>query len=216
MSSSATGRTSTLLRWLGFTLVLLLALQLLAVLAVNGWGEESFRQLVASTLATQSPLAFVGLLLMLLGSRLEDPHAGRTPLRWFVCILSGLLALALLVTIPVSISGDRTLSDQANQALLAQKGQLEMARTQLQNPQVVEQVIAQGEQAGQIPAAATNEQKQQAAKAFMDRQLKQADNQLKQAERRRDLASNQRRIGGTGAAIVLLVAFTLLAFAAVL
>jgi hypothetical protein len=201
---------------LGFTLVLLLGLQLLAVLAVNGWGEESFSQLLASTLATQSPMAFVGLLLMLLGSRLEDPQAGRTPLRWFVGVLSGLLALALLITIPVSINGDRTLSDQANQALLAQKGQLEMARAQLQNPQVIEQVIAQGEQTGQIPAAATNDQKQQAAKAFMDRQLKQADSQLQQAERRRDLASNQRRIGGTGTAIVLLVAFALLALAALL
>ena len=55
-----------------------------------------------------------------------------------------------------------------------------------------------------------------AAKAFMDRQLSQADGQLKQAERRRDLAANQRRIGGLGTAVVLLVAFSLLALVAVL
>ena len=135
-----------------------------------------------------------------------------TPLHWFVAVVSGVLALALLVTVPVTISGDRAVSDQADQALMAQKGQLEMARAQLQNPQV----IAQGERAGQIPATATEAQKQQAAKAFMDRQLSQADDQLKQAERRRDLAANQRRIGGIGTAVVLLVAFALLALVAVL
>ena len=150
--------------------MLLLLLQLLAVLAVNGWGEESFRQLLSTTLVTQSPMAFVGLSLMLIAARLDDPRSSRTPLHWFVCVISGVLSLALLVTIPVSIAGDRTVSEQADQALMAQKGQLEMARAQLQNPQVVEQVIAQGERAGQIPASATAAQKQQAAKAFMDHQ----------------------------------------------
>ena len=82
---------------MGLSLVLLLALQLLAVLAVNGWGEEAFRQLLASTLVTQSPMALVGLLLMLLGSRLDEPQAGPTPLRWVVCVLSALLALGLLM-----------------------------------------------------------------------------------------------------------------------
>ena len=216
MSSAAPGRLGNLFRWLGITLVALLGLQLLAVLAVNGWGEESFRQLVSTTLVTQSPMAFVGLSLMLIAARLDDPRASRTPLHWVVTVISGLLALALLITIPVTIAGDRTISEQADQALMAQKGQLSMARAQLQNPQVIEQVIAQGEQAGQIPASATEEQKQQAAKAFMDRQLGQADDQLKQAERRRDLAANQRRIGGLGTAVVLLVAFTLLALVAVL
>ena len=64
MSTAAPGRLGNLFRWLGLTLVLLLALQLLSVLAVNGWGEESFRQLLATTLVTQSPMALVGLLLM--------------------------------------------------------------------------------------------------------------------------------------------------------
>ena len=215
MSTAAPGRFGNLFRWLGLTLVLLLALQLLSVLAVTGWGEESFRQLVSTTLVTQSPMAFVGLSLMLIASRLDDPHASRTPMRWFIAVVSGVLALALLVTIPVTIAGDRTISEQADQALMAQKGQLEMARAQLQNPQVIEQVIAQGEKAGQIPATATEAQKQQVAKSFMDRQLSQADEQLKQAESRRDLAANQRRIGGLGTAAVLLVAFTLLALVAV-
>ena len=216
MSSATSGRFGTLLRWLGVTLVLLLLLQLLAVLSVSNWGEESFRQLLATTLVTQSPMAFVGMLLMLIGQRLDEPVPGRTPLRWFVGVVSVLLAVALLVTIPVSINGDRAVSDQANQALLAQRGQLEMAKAQLENPQVIEQVIAQGVQAGQISADASDAEKKKAAQAFMNRQLSQAEDQLKQAESRRDLAANQRRIGGTGTAVALVVAFVLLALAAVL
>jgi hypothetical protein len=185
VSPEATSRFVQLSRWLGLTLVVLLALQLLAVLAVNGWGEESFQQLVANTLVSQSPMAFAGLLLMLIGARLDDPRAQRTAQHWLVAVLSGVLALALLVAIPVGINADTALTNQANQALMAQQGQLAMARAQIQNPQV-------------------------------DRQLQQAEGQLKQAERSRDLASNQRRIGGTGGAIVLAVAFTLLALAAVL
>ena len=216
MSSATSGRFGTLLRWLGLTLVVLLVLQLLAVLSVSNWGEESFRQLLATTLVTQSPMAFVGMLLMLIGQRLDEPVPGRTPLRWFVAVVSTVLALGLLVTIPVSISGDRAVSDQANQALLAQRGQLEMAKAQLENPQVLEQVIAQGVQAGQISADASEADKKKAAQAFMNRQLSQAEEQLKQAESRRDLAANQRRIGGTGTAVVLVVAFGLLALVAVL
>ena len=159
MSSATSGRFGTLLRWLGITLVVLLVLQLLAVLSVSNWGEESFRQLLATTLVTQSPMAFVGMLLMLIGQRLDEPVPGRTPLRWFVAVVSTVLALGLLVTIPVSISGDRAVSDQANQALLAQRGQLEMAKAQLENPQVLEQVIAQGVQAGQISADASEADK---------------------------------------------------------
>ena len=216
MSSATSGRFGTLLRWLGLTLVVLLVLQLLAVLSVSNWGEESFRQLLATTLVTQSPMAFVGMLLMLISQRLDEPVPGRTPLRWFVAVLSALLALGLLVTIPVSISGDRAVSDQANQALMAQRGQLEMAKAQLENPQVLDQVVAQGVQAGQIPADASDADKKKAAQEFMNRQLSQAEDQLKQAESRRDLAANQRRIGGTGTAVVLVVAFGLLALAAVL
>lgn len=216
MSSAVAGRFSSLLRWLGITLVLLLALQLLAVLSVNGWGDESFRQLLSSTLITQSPMALVGMLLMLIAARLEDPQSCPTPLRWTVCVISGVLALALLFTVPATIGGDQSLSDQTNQSLQAQRGQLEMAKAQLDNPKVLEQVIEQGVQSGQIPETASEDEKKKAARAFMQSQLQQAENQIKQAETRRDLALNQRRIGGTGTAVVLVIAFALLALAAVL
>ena len=216
MSTASFGRLGHLLRWLGLTLVVLLGLQLLVLLGSWNWSEEGYRQLLMDRLVTQSPMALVGLLLMLFGSRLDHPAAGRTPLRWLVAVLGILLALAMIVAVPVSISGDRALSDQADQQLAARKGQLAMARAQMQNPQVIDQLIAQGEQAGQIPADATADQKQQAAKAFMERQLQQADAQLQQQQRARDLTVNQRRFGGTGTAVVLAIGFVLVALVALL
>ncbi|PHX68088.1 MAG: hypothetical protein CK549_02635 [Cyanobium sp. Baikal-G2] len=216
MSTASFGRLGHLLRWLGLTLVVLLALQLLVLLGSWNWAEEGYRQLLMDRLVNQSPMALVGLLLMLFGSRLDHPAAGRTPLRWLVAVVSILLALALVVAVPVSISGDRSLSDQADQQLAARKGQLEMARAQMDNPQVIDQLIAQAAQAGQIPADATPEQQKAAAKGFMQRQLQQAEDQLQQQQRARDLTVNQRRYGGTGTAVVLAIGFVLLALVALL
>ena len=216
MSTASFGRLGHLLRWLGLTLVVLLALQLLVLLGSWNWAEEGYRQLLMDRLVSQSPMALVGLLLMLFGSRLDHPAAGRTPLRWLVAVVSILLALALVVAVPVSISGDRSLSEQADQQLAARKGQLAMARSQMDNPQVIDQLIAQAAQAGQIPADATPEQQQAAAKSFMQRQLQQAEDQLQQQQRARDLTVNQRRYGGTGTAVVLAIGFVLLALVALL
>ena len=216
MSTASFGRLGHLLRWLGLTLVVLLALQLLVLLGSWNWAEEGYRQLLMDRLVNQSPMALVGLLLMLFGSRLDHPAAGRTPLRWLVAVVSILLAIALVVAVPVSISGDRSLSEQADQQLAARKGQLEMARAQMDNPQVIDQLIAQAAQAGQIPADATPEQQQAAAKSFMQRQLQQAEDQLQQQQRARDLTVNQRRYGGTGTAVVLAIGFVLLALVALL
>ena len=219
MSSAAPGRFGILFRWLGLTLVLLLGLQLLAVLLVNGWGEENFRQLVTSVLVTNSPMAFLGLVLMLVSARLEEPQASRTRFHWLIAVISGVLALSLLASVPVSISGDRAVSDQADQELISQKGQLQEARAKLQSPDAVDQVIAQLEQSGQIPPNVSEEQKREGARSILDgqlQQLKQFEAQLRQAEQRRDLAANQRRIGGIGGAVVLMVAFALLALVAVL
>ena len=205
-----------MLRWLGITLVLLLALQLLAVLSVNGWGDESFRQLLSSTLITQSPMALVGMLLMLIAARLEDPQSGPTPLRWTVCVISGVLALALLFTVPATISAHQTLSDQANQLLQTERAKLAYFKEQLDNPQVLEQVIQEGVQNGQIPEGASDKEKKKAARTAMERRIQEGENQFQKAETASDLTLNQRWVGGTGTAVVLVIAFALLALAAVL
>ena len=79
MSSAVAGRFPSLLRWLGITLVVLLALQLLAVLSVNGWDEDSFRQLLSSTLITQSPMALVGICLLYTSPSPRDRTRSRMP-----------------------------------------------------------------------------------------------------------------------------------------
>lgn len=213
---SSSSRFSPLLRWIGVTLVVLLALQVLAVLMLGDWGSEAFRQLLVERLIQQSPMALVGLVLMYLSSRIEDSSESRTPVLWTVCILSGLLAVLLTAALPVAFGGDKILQDQADQQLAAKRGQLEMARQQSKDPAVLQQLIKQAEASGQVPAAATATQKTQAARSFIDRQLQQMEDQFKQAEQTSKVALNQRRLGSSGGAIALIVAFTILCLGSVL
>lgn len=214
MSAATSGRLGHLLRWLGLTLVVLLGLQLLVLLAAWNWSDEAYRQLLIDRLVTQSPMALVGLLLMLFGIRLDTPGEHRTPLAWVAGVLAIVLAIANIVAVPVTISGDRALADQADQQLAARQGQLAMARAQLANPEAIDQFVEQAEQAGQLPQNASTDDKRKLVKQVMERQLQQADDQLKQQQKARDLTVNQRRIGGTGTAVVLAIAFVLVALAA--
>jgi predicted Zn-dependent protease len=161
-------------------------------------------------------MGLVGLLLMLLGSRLDHPSAARTPIRWVVCGVSSLLAIAMIAVVPMAITGNQSLADQADQTLESKRSQLEMARQQSKDPEGVKMLGEQLAQAGQLPADATDADKAKAAQQFIDGQLAQMDEQIQQAERQRNLAVNQRRYGGTLSAVVMAVAFVLLALASVL
>jgi len=201
---------------MGITLVVLLLLQMLGVLTVWDWDDEAFRQLVVDRLITQSPMALVGLLLMYLSSRLEDSSESRTPVLWTVCIISGLLAVLLTASLPVSFNGAQIMQQQSEQQLAAKKGQLEMARQQSKDPALLQQLIKQGEASGQVPQGASEAQKLQAARAFVDRQLDQLESQVKQAEQGSKVAIGQRRYANSGGAIALIVAFTILCLGSVL
>ncbi len=158
MPELSSSRLSGLLRWIGGVLVLVLGFELLAVLSANAWGEEAFRQLVVDTLIKGSPLALVGLLLMLIGSRLDSPQQQRTPLRWTVFGVGIALALSLLVAVPVSISGNTILAAQADQAVDQKRAEFERASAESHNPQLLETLVGQLQQAGQLPPNATPEQ----------------------------------------------------------
>jgi len=213
---SSAARFSPLLRWMGITLVVLLGLQLAGVLVLNDWGEEAFRQLVVERLVNQSPMALVGLVLMYLSSRLEDDSENRTPVLWAVCVISGLLAVVLTASLPVAFGGDNLMQQQTDQQMASKKGQLEMARQQSKDPALLQQLIKQAEASGQVPASASVAQKTQAARAFVDRQLEQLEQQYKQSVQTAQVSLNQRRFGGTGGAIVLIIAFTILCLGSVL
>ena len=201
---------------MGITLVALLLLQMLAVLTLWDWNQEPFRQLVVERLINQSPMALVGLVLMYLSSRLEDEAESRTPVLWTVCIISGLLAVFLTASLPVAFGGDQIMQQQSDQQLAGKKGQLEMARQQSQDPALVQQLIKQAEASGQVPANASEAQKNQSARAFIDRQLDQMEAQFKQTEQASKVALSQRRFAGSGGAVVLIIAFTILCLGSVL
>jgi hypothetical protein len=190
---------------------------MLAVLALWDWQAEPFRQLVVERLIRESPMALVGLLLMYLSGRLDDQNGWRrSPLLWTVCILSGLMAVLLTASLPIVFGGDQLMQEETDQQLAAKKGQLEMAREQSKNPEVLKQLLRQAEAAGQVPPGASDAQKLQSARAFVDRQLQQMESQFKQTEQTSRLAINQRRFGSTFGAIALIVAFTLLCLGSVL
>jgi hypothetical protein len=122
----------------------------------------------------------------------------------------------LTASLPIAFGGDKLLQDQADQQLAAKRGQLEMARQQSKEPAVLQQLIKQAESAGQVPANATDAQKTQAARSFIDRQLQQMEDQFKQANQASKVTLSQRRLAGSGGAVVLIVAFTLLCLGSVL
>jgi hypothetical protein len=216
VAATASSRFSPLLRWMGITLVVLLLLQMTAVLSLWDWSAEPFRQMVVDRLINQSPMALVGLLLMVFSSRLEDGSAPRTAVRWSIGIVSGVLAVLLIASLPICFSGDQILQQQTEQQLAAKKGQLEEARRQSKDPALLQQLIKQAEATGQIPASANEAQKQQVARSFVDRQLEQMEGQFKQAEQTSRITLNQRRWGNSGGAIVLIIAFTILCLATIL
>jgi hypothetical protein len=220
VTQTSSGRTAQLLRWLGLTLVVLMGLQLTAVLLSWNWELEPFRQLFLDRLVGEAPMALVGLLLMLIGQRLEGSQ-GRTLLHWLTGVLAILLAIAMAVAVPLSIEAEGSLLAQAQQqdaAIAQQATQLDLQRQQVDNPAFVNELIAEAEREGRIPATASTEEKQQKAREFIDAQirpqLEQAEKQLAQALLGRDIAVQQRRYGGTGRAIVLTVAFALVALVA--
>ena len=62
------------MRWLGITLVILLVLQIGVVLSAADWSDSIYQQLLIERLVSQTPMGFVGLLLMLISSRLDHPR----------------------------------------------------------------------------------------------------------------------------------------------
>jgi hypothetical protein len=219
-TSASSGRIALLLRWLGLTLVVLMGLQLTALLVNWNWDLEPFRQVFLDRLVGEAPMALVGLLLMLIGQRLEG-GSGRTPARVLAGVIAIVLAIAMLVAVPLSLASQSTLAAEAQQqdaAIAQQAMQLEMQKQQVENPGFVDQLIAEAEQEGRIPPEASDEEKKQRAQEFIDTQIKpqldQAEQQVAQARFGRNLAVQQRRFGGTGRAVVLAVAFVLVALVA--
>ena len=215
MTGTETGRLASLLRWLGLTMVLVLVLQMAAVLVGSDWSVEATPPPITGPLVALAPQVFIGLLTCLIGSRLENPQQQVTPLRVVVCAFSALLAIGMVVAVPMSLSsgaGDLSKTQNLEQGRAAMKE----ARAFRDDPEQVASLGEQLAQAGQLAADATDEDKQRAAKTMIDEQINQMDTQLKRVESQQTRESRQRLIGGTATAVVLAVAFVLLALTAVI
>ena len=216
MPELSPSRLSGLLRWIGGALVLVLALELMAVLSANAWGEEVFSQLVVSTLIKGSSMALVGLLLMLVGSRLDQPQQQRSPLRWTVFGVGIALALSLLVAVPVTISGNAILEERIDQAVKQKQMELVEFKEKSNLPQNIALLVGQMRQAGKLDPNLSDEQSIGQAKLLIDGRLGQLKQQVQQAERERSLTLGQRRFSGTGVALLLALATAAVAMAAIL
>ena len=215
MTGTETGRLASLLRWLGLTMVFVLVLQMAAVLVGSDWSAEATSPQITGPLVALAPLGFIGLLTCLIGSRLENPQQQVTPLRAVVCVLSALLALGMLVAVPMSLSsgaGDLSQAQNIEQGRAAMKE----ARAFRDNPEQVASLGEQLAQAGQLAADASKDDKQRAAETMIDEQISQMATQLKRVESQKNRESRQRLIGGTATAVVLAIAFVLLALTAVI
>ena len=215
VTGTETGRLAPLLRWLGLTLVAILVLQMAAVLVGVDWTADARRPQVTGPLVALAPLGFAGLLICLIGSRLDHPEQSRSPLRLVIAVLSALLALGMVAAVPLSLDGGA--------GDVARLRNLEQGREALKDARAFradeEQVTSLGEQlaqAGQLAADASDEDKLRAAEKMVDDQIAQMEAQLKTVEAGQARESQQRFIGGTITAVVLAIAFVLLAFTAVL
>ena len=215
MTGTETGRLASLLRWLGLTMVFVLVLQMAAVLVGSDWSAEATSPQITGPLVALAPLGFIGLLTCLIGSRLENPQQQVTPLRAVVCVLSALLAIGMLVAVQMSLSsgaGDLSQAQNIEQGRAAMKE----ARAFRDNPEQVASLGEQLAQAGQLAADASKDDKQRAAETMIDEQISQMATQLKRVESQKNRESRQRLIGGTATAVVLAIAFVLLALTAVI
>ena len=209
------GRLSPLLRWLGLTLVVILALQMAAVLVGVDWSDQANRPQVTGPLVALAPLGFLGLLVALLGSRLDAPQRQHTPLRWLICVLSIVLALGMVAAVPLSLDNGSGNVERA-QNLEQGRQALKEARSFREDEARVKAVGEQLAQAGQLAEDATDDDKLRAAEKMIDEQIAQMDQQISKLERQQSRESQQRLIGGTTSAVVLAVAFVLLALTSVL
>jgi len=215
IGSTSVGRLSPLLRWLGLTMVVVLGLQLAAMLTGLDWSDPNIKVQAMGAAVTLAPLGFLGLLVALIGSRLDHPRRSTTPLRWLICVLSAVLAIGMVTAGLLSL-GKPAEDSPKLQNLTQGRQAIAEAQRFLDDDAQVKALGEQLAQAGQLAMDATDNDKRRAAEQMVETQISQMQDQLEKAEQQLNRESRQRLVGVTGSAVVLAVAFVLLALTAVL
>lgn len=196
-------------------MVVVLGLQLVALLTGIDWSDPSIKAQAMGAVVTLAPLGFLGLLVALIGSRLEEPHRRLTPLRWVICVFSAVLAVGMIVAVPLSLT---ELTEDISKVQNLNQGRQAIAEAQRfrEDEQQVKALGEQLAQAGQLAADASDEDKRRAAEQMVDSQISQMQDQLEKVEQQQSRETRQRLVGVTGSALVLAIAFVLLALTSVL
>ncbi len=195
-------------------MVAVLGLQLAALFTGLDWSDTAVRAQTMAAIVTLTPLGFLGLLVALIGSRLDHPRSGQTPLRWLICLISAALAVVMIAAVPFSMAEPPADSPRV-QNLTQGREAIAEARRFREDEQQVKALGEQLAQAGQLAADATEEDKIRAAEQMVDSQITQMQDQLDKAEQQQSRESTQRLLGVTGSAVVMAIAFVLLALVAV-
>ena len=196
-------------------MVVVLGLQLVALLTGIDWSDPSIKAQAMGAVVTLAPLGFLGLLVALIGSRLEEPHRRLTPLRWVICVLSAVLAVGMIVAVQLSLT-EPTEDSPKVQNLIQGRQAIAEAQRFREDEQQVKALGEQLAQAGQLAADASDEDKRRAAEQMVDSQISQMQDQLEKVEQQQSRETRQRLVGVTGSAVVLAIAFVLLALTSVL
>ena len=196
-------------------MVVVLGLQLVALLTGIDWSDPSIKAQGMGAVVTLAPLGFLGLLVALIGSRLEEPHRRLTPLRWVICVLSAVLAVGMIVAVQLSLT-EPTEDSPKVQNLNQGRQAIAEAQRFREDEQQVKALGEQLAQAGQLAADASDEDKRRAAEQMVDSQISQMQDQLEKVEQQQSRETRQRLVGVTGSAVVLAIAFVLLALTSVL
>lgn len=195
-------------------MVAVLGLQLAALFTGFDWSDTAVRAQTMAAIVTLTPLGFLGLLVALIGSRLDQPGSGQTPLRWLICLISAALAVVMIAAVPFSMAEPPADSPRV-QNLTQGREAIAEARRFIEDEQQVKALGEQLAQAGQLAADATEEDKIRAAEQMVEAQITQMQDQLDKAEQQQSRESTQRLLGVTGTAVVMAIAFVLLALVAV-
>ena len=195
-------------------MVAVLGLQLAALFTGLDWSDTAVRAQTMAAIVTLTPLGFLGLLVALIGSRLDLPGSGQTPLRWLICLISAALAVVMIAAVPFSMAEPPADSPRV-QNLTQGREAIAEARRFIEDEQQVKALGEQLAQAGQLAADATEEDKIRAAEQMVESQITQMQDQLDKAEQQQSRESTQRLLGVTGSAVVMAIAFVLLALVAV-
>ena len=195
-------------------MVAVLGLQLAALFTGFDWSDTAVRAQTMAAIVTLTPLGFLGLLVALIGSRLDHPDSGQTPLRWLICLISAALAVVMIAAVPFSMAEPPADSPRV-QNLTQGREAIAEARRFIEDEQQVKALGEQLAQAGQLAADATEEDKIRAAEQMVQSQITQMQDQLDKAEQQQSRESTQRLLGVTGSAVVMAIAFVLLALVAV-